>query len=122
MRSSMGSMAGMIAMLGAGLAGGAPELPKQLRSYSDGARSRGHEYRPARIGSSPKAARHWHEPKDPAQAKRIAAAQLKRERKAEALLKSTLNAYMFNRAHVHDVNINGLDYVPPRLNPFSIEI
>ena len=106
MRSSMGSIAGMIAMLGAGIAGGAPEIPRQLQGYDREARSRGHEHRPARIGSSPKAARHWHNPKDPAQAKRIAAAQDKRFRKDRKREDDANSSWHNNTCHAISINLD----------------
>lgn len=52
-----------------------------------------------RFGRSPKVSRHWHDPKDPAQAARIEAAKAKRARKDHARAVATSKARFNNQAH-----------------------
>lgn len=52
-----------------------------------------------RFGRSPKVARHWHNPKDPAQAARIEAAKAKRARKDFRRHWEATKAGFNNRAH-----------------------
>ena len=56
-----------------------------------------------RFGGSPKVSRHWHDPKDPVQARRIAAAKAKRARKAAKLDRDIFECARRNLTHRHPV-------------------
>lgn len=69
-----------------------------------------------------RAAKSLRDPSDPVQAKRIAAAEAKRERKARKLTMHTHRAMILNRAHetfpVSECVSQGV--VPVRLHPFYV--
>ena len=96
-------MSGIMA-LAAALAGGAPSIegpgtPARRRGKGKGRVERIMGlHRRIHTSSRPELGRHWHNPKDPVQAERIAAAQAKRERKAEIAIRNAEQSYVNNHA------------------------
>lgn len=71
----------------------------------------------------PEDSRNWHNPKDPVQAERIAAAQVKRDRKGEKLHRDMKCSMRWNGAHqtgVVEKLGNVISDVPARLNPLYV--
>lgn len=64
----------------------------------------------------PEQSRHWHNPKDPVQAERIAAAQGKRDRKATKAMRDSARAWVNNHAWMAGMTMQQAD----RLRPFTI--
>lgn len=64
----------------------------------------------------PEDSRNWHNPKDPVQAERIAAAQVKRERKATKAMRDSARAWVNNHAWMAGMTMQQAD----RLRPFTI--
>lgn len=97
-------MSGIMA-LAAALAGGAPSIegpgaPARRRGKGKGRVERIMGlHRRILASSRPERSRHWHNPKDPVQAERIAAAQAKRERKAHKLKRDLFISKANNGAH-----------------------
>lgn len=96
-------MSGIMA-LAAALAGGAPSIegpgaPARRRGKGKGRVERIMGLHRRIFGASrPERSRHWHNAKDPVQAERIAAAQAKRERKAEIAIRNAERSYVNNHA------------------------
>ena len=107
--------------LAAALAGGAPRIegpgaPARRRGKGKGRVERIMALHRRIFGSSrPEGSRRWHNPKDPVQAERIAAAQAKRERKAHERNWRAIHAYDQNSAWDHDTPSKAL-----KLNPLYV--
>lgn len=73
--------------------------------------------------ADPLTVRHWHNPADPAQARRIEAAAAKRERRAEKLKRDLAAAVNNNWAHgigKRHVHLSPVPDCSGRLNPFHV--
>jgi len=114
---------GLAALLGHALTASTGIQPWRIAPGGRGANKRPVRNPFTYKGMAPEYSRYWHDMSDPVQAERFAAAELKRQRKAEKLQRDAATATNNNWAHgvgKRGVHLSPAPEFSGRLNPFYV--